>query len=140
VRGAQAGKPLADLSIPESYRWVPPAVPAGPPFNVAQLFMRMAEGIRKAKSVSPDFDVAVKRHQLLDGDSEGVGHGNPPDSLASSADGLATCSTVVNSLQIRMVAGYRELVHRKEQLIAEACNHPNGLVLPFSFPLVRVAA
>jgi predicted dehydrogenase len=46
VRGAQAGKPLADLSIPERYRWVPPAVPAGLPFNVAQLYMRMAEGIR----------------------------------------------------------------------------------------------
>jgi len=66
VRGAQAGKPLADLSIPESYRWVPPAAPAGLPFNVAQLYMRMAEGIREGKSVSPDFDVAVKRHQLLD--------------------------------------------------------------------------
>jgi predicted dehydrogenase len=66
VRGAQAGKPLADLSIPESYRWVPPAVPAGLPFNVAQMYMRMAEGIRKGKSMSPDFDVAVKRHQLLD--------------------------------------------------------------------------
>jgi len=66
VRGAQAGKPLADLSIPESYRWVPPAVPAGLPFNVAQLYRRMAEGIREGKSVSPDFDLAVKRHQLLD--------------------------------------------------------------------------
>ncbi len=66
VRGAQAGKPLADLSIPESYRWVPPAVPVGLPFNVAQLYLRMAERIRAGKSVSPDFDVAVKRHQLLD--------------------------------------------------------------------------
>jgi predicted dehydrogenase len=66
VRGAQPGKPLADLSIPESYRWVPPAVPAGLPFNVAQLYMRMAEGIREGTSVSPDFDLAVKRHQLLD--------------------------------------------------------------------------
>jgi predicted dehydrogenase len=66
VSGAQAGKPLADLSIPERYRCVPPAVPAGLPFNVAQLYMRMAEGIREEKSVSPDFDVAVKRHQLLD--------------------------------------------------------------------------
>jgi predicted dehydrogenase len=66
VRGAQAGKPLADLSIPESYRWVPPEVPAGLPFNVAQMYVRMAEGIRKGKSVIPDFDVAVKRHQLLD--------------------------------------------------------------------------
>jgi predicted dehydrogenase len=66
VCGAQADKPLADLSIPESYRWVPPAVPAGLPFNVAQMYMRMAEGIREGRSVSPDFDVAVKRHQLLD--------------------------------------------------------------------------
>jgi hypothetical protein len=66
VRGAQAGKPLADLSIPKSYRWVPPAVPAGLPFNLAQLYMRMAEGIREGKSASPDFDVTVKRHQLLD--------------------------------------------------------------------------
>ena len=66
VRGAPAGKPLADLSIPESYRWVPSAVPAGLPFNVAQLYMRMAEGIREGKSMSPDFDLAVKRHQLLD--------------------------------------------------------------------------
>src|SRR5712671_5941239 len=52
--------------IPESYRWVPPAVSAGLPFNVAQMFKRMAEGIRERKPVSPDFDVAVKRHQLLD--------------------------------------------------------------------------
>jgi predicted dehydrogenase len=66
VRGAQGDKPLADLSIPESYRWVPPAVPPGLPFNVAQLYTRMAEGIREGKSMSPDFDVALKRHQLLD--------------------------------------------------------------------------
>jgi hypothetical protein len=26
----------------------------------------MAEGIREGKSVSPDFDVAIKHHQLLD--------------------------------------------------------------------------
>ena len=66
VLGAQAGKPLAHVLIPENYRRVPAAVPAGLPFNVAHLYMRMAEGIREGKSVSPDFDVAVKRHQLLD--------------------------------------------------------------------------
>ena len=66
VRGGQAGNPLADLSIPERYRWVPPAIPAGLPVNVAQLYTRMAEGIREGKPVSPDFDVAVKRHQVLD--------------------------------------------------------------------------
>ena len=77
-----SGKPLADLSIPERYRWVPAAVPAGLPFNVAQLYMRMAEGTREGKSVSPDFDVAVQRHQLLDVIPEGIGHRDPPDSLA----------------------------------------------------------
>jgi hypothetical protein len=40
--------------------------PAGLPFNVARLYVRMAEGIREGKSASPDFDVAVKRHRLLD--------------------------------------------------------------------------
>jgi hypothetical protein len=39
---------------------------AGLPFNVAQLYVRMAEGIREGKSVNPDFDGAVERHQLLD--------------------------------------------------------------------------
>jgi len=34
-------------SIPESYRWVPPAVPTGLPFNVAQLFMRMVKAFAK---------------------------------------------------------------------------------------------
>ncbi len=66
LRGSQGGKPLADLAIPASYRWVPSAAPAGPPFNVAQLFVRMAEGIGGGKTAGLDFDLAVKRHQLLD--------------------------------------------------------------------------
>jgi hypothetical protein len=28
--------------------------------------MRMAEGIREGKSASPEFDLAIKGHQLLD--------------------------------------------------------------------------
>jgi hypothetical protein len=66
LRCSQGGKPLADLPIPESYCWVPPAVPAGPPFNLAQLFKRMADGIREGRSVSPGFDLALTRHHLLD--------------------------------------------------------------------------
>jgi hypothetical protein len=82
VRGAQGRNQLADLSMPEGYRWAPPAVPAGLPFNVAQLYLRMAEGIREGKSVSPDFDLAVNRHKLLDVISEGVGHRDPADSFS----------------------------------------------------------
>jgi hypothetical protein len=43
-------------------------------------------------------------------------------------------------LQIRMVAGFAEIVERKEILVAGACNHPNLLVLPFSLALIRSAA
>ena len=41
-------------------------MPAGPPFNVGQLFARMAEAIREGKPAAPDFALAVKRHHLLD--------------------------------------------------------------------------
>jgi len=39
---------------------------SGPPLNVAQLFKRMADGIRDGKSASPGFDLALTRHRLLD--------------------------------------------------------------------------
>ncbi len=67
LRGAQRGdKDMEALPIPEKYRWVPAAVPAGPPFNVSQMFQRLADSIRGASSVGPDFDLAVSRHRLLD--------------------------------------------------------------------------
>jgi predicted dehydrogenase len=66
LKGSREGKPLEAVQIPQSYRWVPPAVPAGPPFNVGQLFARMAEAIREGKPASPDFALAVRRHHLLD--------------------------------------------------------------------------
>lgn len=66
VKGSRQGIPLEEIAIPESYNWVTPAVPAGPAFNVGQLFVRMAEAIREGKPAAPDFALAVKRHHLLD--------------------------------------------------------------------------
>jgi predicted dehydrogenase len=66
IKGSHQGKPLNEVQIPQDYRWVPASVPAGPPFNVAQLFRRMAEAIRARQPASPDFALAVKRHHLLD--------------------------------------------------------------------------
>jgi hypothetical protein len=43
-------------------------------------------------------------------------------------------------MQIRMVAGFAEVIDREETLVATACNHPNCLVLPFRFPMLRAAA
>jgi hypothetical protein len=39
-----------------------------------------------------------------------------------------------------MVAGFEEVIEREETLVAEACNHPYCLVLPFRLELIRLAA
>ena len=51
--------------MPASYRLVPPQVPAGFVFNVAQLYALVAD-IRDGTSHAPDFALALKRHTLLD--------------------------------------------------------------------------
>jgi predicted dehydrogenase len=67
VQGARgAGVPLADMAIPAKYRFVPPSVPEGSAYNVAQLFARLGQGIRGGKPITPDFNSAVVRHRLLD--------------------------------------------------------------------------
>ena len=67
VQGARgAGTPLAAMPIPEKYRWVPDAVPQGSPYNVAQLYAKLADSIRDGKPASPGFDAAVTRHRLID--------------------------------------------------------------------------
>jgi predicted dehydrogenase len=67
LQGAQgAGAALADIPIPDKYRWVPKTVPQGSPYNVAQLYARFADSIRNGNSAGPDFSAAVVRHRLLD--------------------------------------------------------------------------
>jgi predicted dehydrogenase len=67
VKGARGGeKELADMSVPAKYRWVPEGLPTDSRYNVAQLYLRLAESIRNGKPVSPGFDAAVTRHRLLD--------------------------------------------------------------------------
>jgi predicted dehydrogenase len=67
LQGARgAGTPLADMPIPGKYRWVPAGVPQGSPYNVAQLYAKLAGSIRDGKPVSPNFQAAVTRHRLID--------------------------------------------------------------------------
>jgi predicted dehydrogenase len=67
LQGAQGvGTPLVDMPIPGKYRWVPDGVPEGSPYNVAQLYAKLAEAIRDGKPASPGFDAAVTRHRLID--------------------------------------------------------------------------
>ena len=64
--GAQGNEPLSELPVPERLRFVPKAVPFGPPQNVGQAYVRMAEAIREGKQFAPNFDDALKVHKLLD--------------------------------------------------------------------------
>lgn len=64
--GSQRSAPLAPMPVPSRFTEVPPGTPAGPPHNVGHLYLRMAHAIRNGTPVEPDFDVAVKRHRLID--------------------------------------------------------------------------
>ncbi len=55
-----------ELPIPERLIWVPEDVPPGPPFNVAQMYRRLGQAMRTGQRMEPDFDTAVRRHQLLE--------------------------------------------------------------------------
>lgn len=57
---------LEELPIPERLAWVPADVPDGPAFNVAQMYRRFGEAIRSGDKAEPDFDDAVKLHELID--------------------------------------------------------------------------
>ena len=57
---------MEPLPVPASFTEVPEAMPIGPPRNVGHLYLRMAKAIRAGGEVEPDFDLAVKRHRLID--------------------------------------------------------------------------
>ena len=49
-----------------AYTEVPEDMPVGPPRNVGHLYIRLARAIRDGTPVEPDFDLAVRRHRLID--------------------------------------------------------------------------
>jgi predicted dehydrogenase len=64
--GRGQGGALEELKVPEGLTAVPTEVPAGEPFNVAQLYRRLSTAILGKGKADPDFDLAVRRHRLLD--------------------------------------------------------------------------
>ena len=65
LMGSQGDNPLAQMAVPERLQ-PSPSLPAGPPRNVGQLYMRMADAIHTGSSFSPNFDDALALHTLLD--------------------------------------------------------------------------
>jgi predicted dehydrogenase len=57
---------VAPMPIPSKYRIAPDGIPSGPPYNVAQAYARAAEALRGDGSFDVDFNLAVRRHKLID--------------------------------------------------------------------------
>jgi predicted dehydrogenase len=74
IEGAQAREgaapgswtPLKELTVPASYRLDPSAALSGSACNVAQLYALISSDLRQGTRLAPDFQVALRRHTLLD--------------------------------------------------------------------------
>jgi predicted dehydrogenase len=64
---AGTGKgPVAVMPVPAKYKVVPDGTPSGPAYNVAQAYARAADALRGRGSFDVDFNLAVRRHKLID--------------------------------------------------------------------------
>jgi predicted dehydrogenase len=63
--GARKKESLAPMETPSRFTLIPDSVPAGPPRNVAQAYVRLARAMAEGKPFDPDFAHAVRAHQLI---------------------------------------------------------------------------
>jgi hypothetical protein len=54
------------LTIPPQYYWVSSELNYGPAYNVAQLYAKFFKDLRENTYDTPDFNTAVKLHNLFD--------------------------------------------------------------------------
>ena len=66
ISGARRGEELRELPVPGRHHWVPGEVPAGEPYNTAQLLRRFAEAVYEGREMDPDFQTALSMHELLE--------------------------------------------------------------------------
>jgi predicted dehydrogenase len=66
LQGAQAGNSLTPIAIPDRFKLVAPATPAGEAINVGQLYTLFAQAIRTGENRQPTFETAVELHHLID--------------------------------------------------------------------------
>jgi predicted dehydrogenase len=64
--GARGKEALEKMEAPDRFKLVPEGTPAGPPRNVAQGYVRLADALQTGDPYDPDFDMAVRRHRLID--------------------------------------------------------------------------
>ena len=66
MHAGRGKEPMVPMPVPDKYTFAPSSTPAGQPYNVAQAYARGADALRGGKSFDVDFDLAVKRHKLID--------------------------------------------------------------------------
>jgi predicted dehydrogenase len=66
MHAGQGKESMAAMPVPAQYKLAPDGTPAGQPYNVAQAYARAADALRGSRSFDVDFNLAVRRHQLID--------------------------------------------------------------------------
>jgi predicted dehydrogenase len=66
MHAGKGKEPMASMPVPAKYRFAPEGTPSGQPYNVAQAYARAAEALRGRGAFDVDFDLAVRRHKLID--------------------------------------------------------------------------
>jgi predicted dehydrogenase len=54
------------MEVPDRFDLAPEGTPSGSPRNVAQAYVRYADSVQDGDGFDADFDLAVKRHRLID--------------------------------------------------------------------------
>jgi predicted dehydrogenase len=65
IEGAQRNGEMKTLSIPKEYRLAPPGLPIAAT-NVASLYTQYARDLAQGTALVPGFELAVRRHRLID--------------------------------------------------------------------------
>lgn len=66
ILGAKRNETLKELPVPDRFILVPEGTPKGAAFNVAQAYARYADASNGVKDFEPGFNLAVRRHRLLE--------------------------------------------------------------------------
>jgi predicted dehydrogenase len=64
--GSKGGEALVELQVPDRLVLAPEGTPKGSAFNVAQMYIGLADAMRSGQPAHPGFDDAVQRHKLID--------------------------------------------------------------------------
>jgi predicted dehydrogenase len=66
MHAGKGKEPMAAMPVPAKYRFAPEGTPGGQPYNVAQAYARAADALRGRGTFEVDFNLAVRRHKLID--------------------------------------------------------------------------